>query len=199
MNRIPKKKRNQFILAVLMTLMIVVGLWYGLIRYQQDKLRSLEDKKKLAEDKVSQIQDLIKNSRQIEADLLVVSNKLDNEEEDMASGDLYASMVNSIRAFKLPYKIDVVQFNSAGAAVNVNLLPAFPYKQATISISGTAHYYDLGSFVADFENRIPFSRVLNLELTPTSASGPDEKEKLAFRMDIVSLVKPGGAHPVSNP
>jgi Tfp pilus assembly protein PilO len=199
MKRISKQKQNQLILVGLAALLIVAGLWYSLIRFQQAGLQKLESSKKAGVEKLAQIQETIKNSREIEAELLVVSNKLAIRESDMASGDLYSSMVNSIRKFKVPYKVDIPQFSSGGAAVDVNLLPKFPYKQVTISISGTAHYYDLGRFVADFENQFPSSRVLNLELVPASASGPEEREKLSFRMDIVSLVKAGGTRPANTP
>ena len=39
--------------------------------------------------------------------------------------------------------------------MDVNLLPNFPYKQATLTVAGTAHFHDLGRFLADFENQIP--------------------------------------------
>jgi Tfp pilus assembly protein PilO len=199
MKRLPKQKQNQVILVGMATLFIVAGLWYTLIRAQQDGLRKLEASKKSGVDKLAQIQDTIKNSREIEAELLVVSNRLALQEEEMASGDLYSSMVNSIRKFKLPYRVDIPQFSSGGAAAEVNLLPKFPYKQVTVSISGTAHYYELGRFVADFENQFPSSRILNLELVPASSSGPDDREKLSFRMDIVSLVRGAGVRPASAP
>jgi Tfp pilus assembly protein PilO len=199
MKRISKQKQNQLILVGLATALMVVGLWYSLIRFQQAGLQKLESSKKAGVDQLAQIQETIKNSREIEAELLVVSNKLAIRENDMASGDLYSSMVNSIRKFKVPYKVDIPQFSSGGAAADVNLLPKFPYKQVAISISGTAHYYDLGKFVAEFENQFPSCRVLNLELVPASASGPEEREKLSFRMDIVSLVKAGGTRPANTP
>ena len=199
MKRLPKQKQNQVIFVGVLTLLIVAGLWYGVIRVQQDGLRKLEADKKAGANKQAQIQETIKNSREIEAELLVVSNKLAFQEEDMASGDLYSSMVSSIRKFKLPYRMDIPQFSSGGAAAEVNLLPKFPYKQVTVNISGTARYFDLGRFVADFENQFPSSRILNLELVPASSSGPDEREKLSFKMDIVSLVKGSGIRPASAP
>jgi Tfp pilus assembly protein PilO len=199
MKRISKQKKNQLILVGLVTALIVAGLWYSLIRFQQEGLAKLEAGKKVDNDKLAQVQDTIRNSKEIEAELLVVSNRLALRENDMASGDLYASMVNAIRKFKTPYKVDVPQFSSGGAAAEMNLLPKFPYKQVTVSISGTAHFHDLGRFIADFENQFPSSRILNLELVPASASGPEEKEKLSFRMDIVSLVKAGGTRPATTP
>jgi len=107
----------------------------------------------------------------------------------MASGDLYSAMIAFISNFKKPYNVDIPQFNSGGAAAEMNLLPKFPYKQVTISVAGAAYYDDLGKFIADFENRFPSSRVLNLDLSPASSQNAEEKEKLSFRMDIVSLVK----------
>jgi Tfp pilus assembly protein PilO len=199
MKRLPKQKQNQLILVGVVTVLIVVGLWYSVIRYQQEGLRGLESKKKAGVEKLAQIQETIKNSTQIETELLVVSNRLALQEEDMASGDLYSSMVNSIRKFKLPYRVDIPQFSSGGAAAEVNLLPKFPYKQVTVSISGTAHYFDLGRFVTDFENEFPSSRILNLELVPASTSSPEEREKLSFRMDIVSLVKGNATRPAGAP
>jgi hypothetical protein len=73
------------------------------------------------------------------------------------------------------------------------LLPQFPYKQATITIGGAALFYDFGQFVADFENQSPYVRILNLSLEPIPSLGSVEQEKLAFKMDVVFLVKPGDA------
>jgi hypothetical protein len=68
-----------------------------------------------------------------------------------------------------------------------------------VSISGSAHYHDIGKFVADFENQFPTSRILNLDISPSSVTAADEKEKLAFKMDIVSLVASSANRPASNP
>ena len=114
----------------------------------------------------------------------------------MPSGDLYASMVNTLRKFKLGRRVDIPQFNSAGTALDVNLLPKFPYKQVVMTIVGTAYYHDLGQFIADYENEFPTSRVLNLDLSPASVQSPDDKEKLAFKLELVSLVKDGPRNPV---
>jgi Tfp pilus assembly protein PilO len=194
MKRLSKQKRNQLVMVVLVTVLVVAGLWITLIRYQQSALRTLYAKRKTDQTKLFQIQETIRNSKQIEADLVVVSNRLAAQEQDMASGDLYASMYTMIKNFKTPYAVDIPQFTSGGMA-ELNLLPKFPYKQYTISISGTAHFYDLGRFVADFENQYPSSRIVNLELVPASATGPEDKERLSFKMDIVSLVQPGVPRP----
>ena len=195
MSKLSKEKRNHLILAVGITLALIAALYLTLIRYQLDRLHILDAKTAEKDSSLKRILDTKKNSEQIKAELEVVRAKLGVKEEDMASGDLYSTMINIITTFKQQYRVEIPQFTSGGAQADVNLLPKFPYKQYTVTIAGTAFYSDLGQFVADFENRFPSSRILNLELSPASAQSPDEKEKLQFKMDIVSLVKPGGSRP----
>lgn len=189
MNKLSKEKRNQLVLTSVAILLVLGGIYFTLIRYQQAGLKTWGVKKTTTEKKLSEIRDNIKNSRQIEAELLVVSNKLSLQEEDMPSGDVYAAMVNTIRKFKLGRAVEIPQFNSPSSPTDVNLLPKFPYKQVVMTLVGTAHYHDLGKFVADFENEFPSARILNIDLSPASAQSSSDKEKLAFKLEIVSLVK----------
>ncbi len=191
MNKLPKEKRNQLMLTSAAILLALGGLYFTLIRYQQEGLKNWDNRKATTEKKLSEIRENIKNSRQIEADLLAVSGQLAQAEEGMPSGDIYASLVDTIRKFKLGRQVEIPQFNSPGNATDVNLLPKFPYKQVVMTVVGSAHYHDLGKFIADFENEYPSARIINLDLTPASAAAPADKEKLAFKLDIVSLVKGG--------
>jgi Tfp pilus assembly protein PilO len=193
MNRITPEKRNQLIMVGLITLLVMAGLYFGLIRFQQGKLSELITKRDAAKDKLTQIDDTKRSGGKIEAELAEVSDVLAVKESDMASDDLYAWMVNFIRKFKLPYKVEIRQFNSKGTS-DMSLLPKFPYKQFTVTLMGSAHYHELGKFIADFENTYPSSRIMNLELSPEVSQGPEEKEKLTFRMDVVSLVRTSGSH-----
>ena len=68
------------------------------------------------------------------------------------------------------------------------MIPSFPYKQASVQVQGSAYYYDLGKFLADFENHFPYMRLQNLVLEP--GGGGEDREKLSFHMDIITLVKP---------
>jgi Tfp pilus assembly protein PilO len=199
MNRLSKEKRSQLILVALVVVAIIAGLWFGVIRSQQEDLRTLSAKKTEDLNKLSQTADTIKNSEKTKSELVTVSNQLATAERDMPYGDLYLSLVNTIRKFNKNYNVQISQFNPTGADTPENLLPRFPYRQVTVSISGMAHYHDLGKFVADFENEFPTSRVLNLDLSPSSVTAPEDKEKLSFRMDIVSLVASSGNRSVNNP
>src|SRR4026207_63772 len=100
MNRITPEKRNQLIMVGLVILAVIAGLYFGLIRYQQQKFRELVVKKDTANTKLAQIADTKTSGGKIETELAEVSDQLAVKETDMASDDLYAWMVNFIRKFK---------------------------------------------------------------------------------------------------
>lgn len=200
MKKLSKEKRNQIILAIVMVAMVIGGLWSFLIRYQQNGLRDLATKKAASQTKQDRVQDIVKDSKEIEAQMLIVSNRLAAQEQSMPSGDLYLSMVSAVKKFKQAYDVDIPQFSLGGSEIPLELLPRFPYRQVTLSVSGSGYFHEIGRFIADFENEFPSAQILNLELAPASIQNAEESEKLNFHMDIVSLVKTAApAAPAASP
>lgn len=189
LSKLPKEKRNRLVLVCILTLIAVAGLYLGLIQRQNESLVQLADKKTRAAKKLQTVVDAIHRADAIRAGLEESRKALATAESDVATGDLYAWVINSLRQFKASYTVDIPQCSQLGPAVDVNLIPAFPYKQATLTVAGTAHYHDLGRFLADFENHFPHVRLLNLTLDTMGASPTAEPEMLSFKMDIVTLVK----------
>ena len=188
MNRLSKEKRNQLIMVILGTLVLLALIYFGLIGPQNNSLRRIATLQSQADTQLRQIQAAIKKSDDVTAELRDVSYNLlqaEGPEGDIASGDVYAWSYDLISQFKKSYKVEIPSIGQPSMS-DVDLLPLFPYKQLRFSVSGTAYYHDLGKFIADFENTFPHIRVVNLVLDPV---GPDT-EKLSFRMDIVALVKP---------
>ena len=111
----------------------------------------------------------------------------------MAAGDLYSWLINTLREFKAPYKVDIPQFSQIDGPEAMPMLAGFPYKQATLTISGTALFYDFGTFLADLENQFPYLRVVNLTLEPSPGQVGNDREKLTFRMEIATLIKPAAS------
>ena len=188
--KLPREKRQQLIAVVLGTLVALIGLYLGLIQYQERNLQSLAKKRVASEKKCQQVLDVIKHASQIENDLANARKALAEGETDIASGDLYAWVVNWLRQFKAGYKVQIPQFSQLGSPLDVNLLPDFPYKQTTLTVAGTAHFHDLGRFLADLENQFPHVRLVNLSLDVNAASASVEPETLSFKVDIVTLAKP---------
>jgi len=191
LSKLPKDKRNHLIVVAVVTIAVLALQGFVLIRWQFGNLRAVSEKREVAEKRLTKVKDAIIRADQIEDEFNAKNKQLAEQEESMASGgDLYSWMVNSLRRFKLPYKtVDIPQIGQPTPPVDMNLLPNFPYKQMSLRVGGTAYYHDFGKFVADFENQFPHVRVLNLTLEPFPAAGLSEKERLAFNMDIVTLVK----------
>jgi hypothetical protein len=189
--KLPREKRNALILVVLVTIVIMGGLGFGLIQAQYASVKRAGEKKIVAQKKVAQMLDAIKHAYRLDTELEESRKTLASLEEDMASGDLYSWVINTLRRFKMGYKVDLPQFSPMGAPSDVNVLPNFPYKQASITVAGSAHYHDLGRFLADFENQFPHIRIVNLNLDVDVT--PSEPEMLSFRMDIITLVKPNAS------
>ncbi len=189
MKRLSKEKRNQLVLVMMLIGGLLAGLWFGLIRFQQQQLDFLGQNKTAAEDKLHQIKQAIETADLVETQLGEVGQRLAKIESSMASGDLYSWTIDTLRHFKLGYKVEIPQFSQIDGPKEMNMLAGFPYKQANMTISGTAFYQDFGRFVADFENQFPYMRVLNLSLEPVPAVSAADKERLAFRMEIAALVK----------
>jgi Tfp pilus assembly protein PilO len=188
MKRLPPAKRNQLIGVIIATAGLICLVFFLLIQPQNEKNDSLA--RKIGEEnlKLKQYKDA---ARQMEATtnaLAELTEQLNLAEADVASGDLYAWTVDTIRRFKASYRVEIPTPGQPSQS-DCDLIGNFPYKQIRISLTGSAYYHDLGKFIADFENKFPHCRVLNLT-TDASMAGPSGGEKLVFRLDLVALVKP---------
>jgi hypothetical protein len=162
----------------------LVLIYFGLIVPQDKKLRKIADDKGTADTKLSQIKNIIKLSESSNTELTDASYSLLQAENDVASGDIYLWTSDLISRFKKTYNVDIPSIGQP-AISEVDVLPHFPYKQLRVSLSGTAYYHDFGKFIASFENTFPHVRVVNLVMDPVGG----DSEKIAFRMDIIALVK----------
>jgi len=189
-NIIPKDKdkRIQFAFAIFCTLVVLGLVWMFLIAPQNRELREFAQKQITEQAKFKDVEKTIKSATDIDSQLSEAAYNLSRAEEDIASGDVYAWTYDTIRRFKANYHVDIPNVSQPTMG-EVDVLPQFPYKQIKVSVSGTAYYHDLGKFIADFENTFPHIRIVNLTIEPSPGTAA-ENEKLAFRMDIVALVKP---------
>ena len=190
MNKLSKEKRDQLILVVLVTIVVLSCLWFGLIKIQQAKLQVIAAKKEALQHKLHDMENAVKGAQQIGADLAKAGATLREQEENMASGDLYGWMTTTIREFRLPYKVEIANYTDYLRG-DMTMFPSYPYKQITMRLSGSAYYHDLGQFVSDFENRFPHARIQNLSLQPMSGLISTDPQKLGFEFDVIALEKSG--------
>jgi len=188
-SKLPKEKRNHLVLVALAALIAVLGLYFGLIQAQNESLDRLAQKKLEVQATQHRVLDAVRRASEIDAELASARKALSDAEADVASGDLYSWVINTLRQFKSNYKVNIPQFSPISGTSEVSLLSNCPYKQATVSLSGTAHFHDLGRFVADLENQFPLMRVLNLSLELNQSPAADDQETVSFKLDIATLVK----------
>lgn len=188
--KVSQDKRNQLILVILCTLVVLALMWFNLIRPRYAALAQIATEQKHADDKLAGMQAAIKQADATTAELARETQTLADTESDMASGDLYSWTYNTLRLFKAPYQVDIPDIGHPDVGT-MDLLPAFPFKQVKFTVTGTAYYHDLGKFIADFENKFPHIRVVDLQMQPADAAGGGEK--LSFKMDIIALVKSGSS------
>ena len=192
--KLSKEKKNHLVLVGLVTLMLLVGLGYGLIRFQLEHVKNLAKRKLDVDQELKLMTKAIQSSDSIQARLAEASKELAAQEDTMASGDKLAWLVSSLKtALRQHPKVDVPDFSTILEG-DCSLLAKFPYSQVLISIKGTGQYHDIGRFIAQLENDRPHFRVLNVEIEP-SRQGPgndrEKSEKLSFKCSIAALVKPG--------
>ena len=190
---LPKEKRDRLLLIAIGTVAVTVGLYLGLVKAQKRTLDRISKQTVEQNEKVGGAERLMKSRAEVEKSLEVNLQKLKAIEQTMASGDMYSWVIATVNRFRADRKIDIPQF-SREVTTEVGMFPKFPYKAALFNIRGTAHFHDLGKFIADFENAFPYLRVQNVDLEPASQSAATgaggDSEKLSFKMEIVALINP---------
>jgi len=182
MKKLPPAKQKQLIGVLIATAGLICAVYFLLINPQNTKNGNLAIQIHQEQDRLKKYQDIIKEKQKTTDLVTALTDQLQLAEQDVASGDIYAWTYDTIRRFKAGYpKLDMPTPGQP-AQSDCDLIAGFPYKQIRFSLTGTSYYHDLGKFVADFENKFPHFRVLNL----TAGVG----EKLSFHIDIVALVKP---------
>ena len=190
MKSLPKDKRDRLILIGVSTVIAVAAIYFVVIKAQRSSVEAVSKQITEQKLKLTNAERLVSTAAELQKNLSLASQKLTAIEEGMASGDMYAWVIQTVGRFGAERKVDIPQF-SREVTTEVGLLPKFPYKAAIFNVRGSAYFHDLGQFLADFENSFPYARVQNLELEPAGTSAATivtEGEKLTFRMEIVTLI-----------
>lgn len=183
MNNLSKEKKQQLAFVAMITLVIVAGIWFGLINSQKLSLADAQKRTAAARDKVAAAEKLIKRTDELQDELAKVQGQLSLREDTMASGDLYQWILSRIITVTTGRPLN--NFNAdPPKLVDAMLLPKFPYRAASYPVRISGYYHDLGRFIADLENEFPFARIQNVEVTPTPGQ---VGEKLNLNFEFVSL------------
>jgi len=187
MKRLSPAKRNQLIGVMLAALALMSGVYFLLIAPQKSENRKLQQQIHDRQEDATKYKEVINEALSASNQLAALTLQLDSKEKDVAAGDVYAWVYDTIHRFKENYHVNIPTISQPTIS-DVDLIPNFPYKQVRLSLFGTGYYHNIGKFVADFENTFPHMRLVNLAIGATDSA--DDSELLSFRVEVVALVKP---------
>lgn len=190
MSKLPKEKRDKIVLVGIITVAVSAAIWLLLLNSQRQTLRTVRADAVKSDEQLARGNNTLKTQAQVNEQFQEATRQLQKQESVMAApNDMYSWLIQTINSFRANYQVEIPQFGRELPA-EVGIFPKFPYRAALFSVRGTAHYHDFGKFLADFENAFPFIRVQNIELTPTTDASGESREKLNFKMELLTLVRP---------
>jgi Tfp pilus assembly protein PilO len=192
MSKLSKDKRDKIILVGLVTAAASAAIWLLVIRSQSETLKNVRAEAVKSRDQLKRGQTTLGAQAQINESFESATQKLKQRESAMAApNDMYSWLIQTLNTFRLGYQVEIPQFGRELPS-EVGIFPKFPYRAALFNVRGSAYYHDFGRFLADFENAFPYIRVQNIELDAAGESGSsrDAGEKLSFKMELLTLVRP---------
>ena len=184
-------KRRLFML-LLGTIAAICAIWFLVILKLETQVKDKEDKIRSVQKNVEVTRSSIRLAEKYNDELERNGSILARYEGQMAQGDLYRWVINSLRPLQSQSDVEVKDFTLPQIA-DSTIPPKVPYKTATYTIGGFARFYEFGPFLAALENSSPFIRIKNitLEATSSGASNATEPERLSFKVEFSILVRGG--------
>jgi hypothetical protein len=191
MSKLPKDKRDKIILTGVVTVAVSAAIWLLVIKSQMQTLKNVHAEASKSRDQLNRGQSTLTTQARVKQDFEEASRKLKERESAMAApNDMYSWFIQTLNTFRQNYKVEIPQFGRE-LPTEVGVFPKFPYHAALFNVRGSAHYHEFGKFIAEFENTFPYIRVQNIELDPSGEAGGSEgREKLNFKMELLTLVRP---------
>jgi Tfp pilus assembly protein PilO len=190
MSKLPKEKRDKILLVGIVTIAASAALWLLLINSQRQTLRNVRQEVQKSRDQLVRGDATLKTRDEVKQQFEEATRRLQQRETAMAApNDMYSWLIQTLNNFRVNHQVDIPQFGRE-LPTEVGVFPKFPYRAALFNVRGTANYHDFGKFLADFENAFPYIRVQNIELDPVAESQGESREKLNFKVELLTLVRP---------
>jgi Tfp pilus assembly protein PilO len=165
-------------------------LWFLLINSQRQILAHVRQEAQKVRDQLARGEAALKTADEVKTQWEEVTRRLQQREAVMAPPmDSYSWLIQTLNDLRSSHRVEIPQFGQPLAS-EVGMFSKFPYRAALCNVRGTANYHDFGKFLADLENKFPFVRVQNVDLSAAAESQAGGREKLNFTMELLTLVKP---------
>ncbi|MBC8001003.1 MAG: hypothetical protein H7X97_00325 [Opitutaceae bacterium] len=188
--RISREKKLELLRLALLTVVGLFVVYVILIQPQQRALMESFADVRRVEDKIDASKRKVDKADVFKEELLEGEKKLKAVEEGIVTGDPYLWIINTMRKFQVPGRLEVTNFDPPQFQDSASGFHPTGYRLASFGVSGTGFYQDYVQFLWRFEKAFPNLRIQRLELEPaTLAPSAEDVEKLAFRMQVIALVK----------
>jgi hypothetical protein len=190
MTKLSSVQKERLVGIVVVTLLLAVILYQMVIASSQEVLRIrsglLNDWQLAQRDGKSQTEVLARLNRGVEE----ANEKIRECETSIATGDPYRWLMKTLPNFYEADPVDLLNYEPPQTG-DWQIYPKVPYRGVTFVVSGNAYYQDLGKLLVALENSHPYLRIKRLDLEPKHSADPDDKEdeKLAFRLEFISMLK----------
>lgn len=188
MNNLTKEKKQQLALVAIFTLVILIGVWFGLVDAQQKRRIQTEKKTAEMQKQIVEAEKLLKRKDEIKEAMEKNEQELVQREQTLPPPTpvAYQWLIEKVNDYTKPHPSLTGFFTQQPAPVDAGIIPKFPYKALYYNqVTMSGFFNEFGKFLADFENDWPYLRVQNLSMVPASALPGDEK--INFQFEIVSL------------
>jgi Tfp pilus assembly protein PilO len=196
MSKTLKSSAPRIALVALATAFALIVIWYTLLDGPTSALVAKSRKRNELSSSLDKARKQIGEAAKTWPAVEKATQRLHDMEKKMPVGDPYRWLIKAFLDFPAATNVTLANIEPPHVSESV-LLPKVPYKTATFTLTGSAYYHQLGTFVAALENHFPHMRVKKLELTPGYPGEADsyEAEKLNFQLEIIALFKATPAPP----
>jgi Tfp pilus assembly protein PilO len=191
MSKAVRPNHARVVLMFLAGVLVLTVMWYTLLDAPRSQLKAKAEIRADLSASLDKARQQIAEAAKTKAAIDVATERLQEMERKMPVGDPYRWVVKAFLDFPAVARVTLANIEPPHVSEST-LLPKVPYKTATFTLTGTAHYHEFGTFLAELENYFPHMRVRKLELSPGYPGEADsaEAESLNFQLEIIALFKP---------
>jgi Tfp pilus assembly protein PilO len=197
MNKLSKDKRDKLMLIGIGVVASLAVLYFFVLADMKDELSLLGAKTASLRDKIDKSERVLKKQNDFEANLATLRQALDARQAQMPRpGQDHVWFLNLMEERRTKFNLDISEIRNP-ETWDPGVLPKFPFKAVSFTVTVIGSYTDFGRFLADFENMYPYMRVQMMNIVPDAplaAPGStqmpgDDGGKLRFNFRVISLIK----------
>lgn len=203
MNKLSKEKKDKLLLTGIGCLGVIAVLYFLVITDQKAEIAQLDSRIDALQAKRNFSEKQGKRTGEVQASLEEARKILIQKQTEMPKPEEDKLWFLRIMEEMRPrYGLELEEVKNP-LPYEPGVLPNFPFRGVSLSVSMVGNYTDFGRFLADFENRFPYMRVELMSISPDrapaaavrgietipSVSASRDSGNLRFNFRVIALIK----------